>query len=39
VYIPMATTEGCLVASSNRGAKAITQGGGAKARIVRIVSV
>ena len=35
VYIPMATTEGCLVASSNRGAKAITQGGGAKARIVR----
>jgi len=35
VYVPMATTEGCLVASSNRGAKAITQGGGAKARIVR----
>jgi len=35
VYIPMATTEGCLVASSNRGAKAITQGSGAKARIVR----
>jgi hydroxymethylglutaryl-CoA reductase (NADPH) len=34
-YVPMATTEGCLVASSNRGAKAITQGGGAKARIVR----
>lgn len=35
VYVPMATTEGCLVASSNRGAKAICQGGGAKARIVR----
>jgi len=34
-YVPMATTEGCLVASSNRGAKAICQGGGAKARIVR----
>lgn len=34
-YVPMATTEGCLVASTNRGAKAITQGGGAKARIVR----
>mmetsp|Transcript_1520 Transcript_1520/g.3958 ORF Transcript_1520/g.3958 Transcript_1520/m.3958 type:complete len:628 (+) Transcript_1520:436-2319(+) len=35
VYVPMATTEGCLVASSNRGAKAITQGGGARAKIVR----
>lgn len=34
-YVPMATTEGCLVASTNRGAKAITQGGGAHARIVR----
>ena len=34
-YVPMATTEGCLVASSNRGAKAIVQGGGARARIVR----
>ena len=35
VFIPMATTEGCLVASTNRGAKAITQGGGATAEILR----
>lgn len=34
-YIPMATTEGCLVASTNRGAKAITQGGGATAVILK----
>lgn len=30
-YIPLATTEGALVASINRGAKAITQSGGAYA--------
>lgn len=35
VYIPMATTEGCLVASTQRGAKAITQGSGADAFVLR----
>ena len=35
VYIPMATTEGCLVASTNRGCKAISLGGGASSVIVR----
>lgn len=35
VYIPMATTEGCLVASTNRGCKAITSGSGATSSIVR----
>jgi len=35
VYFPMATTEGCLVASTNRGCKAISQGSGAISTIVR----
>ena len=35
VYIPMATTEGCLVASTNRGCKAITQGSGAFSAILK----
>jgi len=35
VYFPMATTEGCLVASANRGCKAITQGSGAISTITR----
>lgn len=35
VYVPMATTEGCLIASTNRGAKAISQGEGAYAVVTR----
>jgi len=35
VYIPMATTEGCLVASTNRGCKAISAGGGAVSTLLR----
>jgi hydroxymethylglutaryl-CoA reductase (NADPH) len=35
VYLPMATTEGCLVASTNRGCKAISLGSGAFSSIVR----
>jgi hydroxymethylglutaryl-CoA reductase (NADPH) len=33
-YIPLATTEGALVASINRGCKAITLSGGARAKIL-----
>ncbi|XP_076849141.1 LOW QUALITY PROTEIN: 3-hydroxy-3-methylglutaryl-CoA reductase b [Brachyhypopomus gauderio] len=33
-YIPMATTEGCLVASINRGCRAITLSGGASSRVL-----
>lgn len=33
-YIPLATTEGALVASINRGCKAVTLSGGVKARII-----
>ncbi|XP_042308090.1 3-hydroxy-3-methylglutaryl-Coenzyme A reductase isoform X1 [Sceloporus undulatus] len=33
-HIPMATTEGCLVASTNRGCRAICLGGGARSRIL-----
>ncbi|XP_071368890.1 3-hydroxy-3-methylglutaryl-coenzyme A reductase-like, partial [Centroberyx affinis] len=32
--VPMATTEGCLVASTNRGCRAIALGGGANSRIL-----
>ena len=34
-YIPLCTTEGALVASVNRGCSAITESGGAKAKIIR----
>ncbi|MEE6458578.1 hypothetical protein FKM82_000349 [Ascaphus truei] len=32
--VPMATTEGCLVASTNRGCRAIQLGGGAHSRVL-----
>eukprot|EP01133_Synstelium_polycarpum_P007387 gene7387-8622_t len=34
VSIPMATTEGCLVASTHRGCKAITKSGGARSAVI-----
>jgi len=34
-YIPMATTEGCLVASTNRGCKALTASGGVSAVVLK----
>jgi len=34
-YIPLATTEATLVASYNRGAKAITKSGGCSAKLIR----
>lgn len=34
VHIPMATTEGCLVASTHRGCKAISKSGGAKSAVI-----
>lgn len=34
-FVPLATTEGSLVASYNRGMKAITQSGGAKVKVVK----
>ncbi|XP_067665531.1 3-hydroxy-3-methylglutaryl-coenzyme A reductase-like isoform X2 [Haliotis asinina] len=33
-HIPMATTEGCLVASTNRGCRAIEQSGGAHSMVI-----
>eukprot|EP01088_Endostelium_zonatum_P001482 TRINITY_DN1178_c0_g1_i1.p1 TRINITY_DN1178_c0_g1~~TRINITY_DN1178_c0_g1_i1.p1 ORF type:complete len:481 (+),score=122.77 TRINITY_DN1178_c0_g1_i1:195-1637(+) len=33
-YIPMATTEGCLIASTHRGCKAISESGGAHAYVL-----
>ena len=33
LYVPLATTEGALVASTNRGCRAITDSGGAKSSV------
>ncbi|GIY75499.1 3-hydroxy-3-methylglutaryl-coenzyme A reductase [Caerostris darwini] len=34
LYIPMATTEGCLVASTNRGCRALTMSGGVRSSLL-----
>lgn len=36
VYVPLATTEGALVASVNRGSKAITESGGCRSFVKRV---
>lgn len=33
IHVPMATTEGCLVASTNRGSRALLSCGGVKSRV------